>query len=161
MIEGRTVRFTTLCVSALCGALLGCGERRIAAEADAPHLTGGAGGGWADSGSPSSSSGGTTSAGEGGSGGAGPATATTPCPFTCHDDCPALGALEVEGSCAVPNERCCWLGAPSDPYPSGGGSSIDGSAPIPVDELPVIPEMPDGKPGTRRFDVIPPRKDTP
>ncbi|WP_437866989.1 glucuronyl esterase domain-containing protein [Sorangium sp. So ce363] len=141
MIERRTIRFTTLCVGALCGALMGCSERGPAAEADAPRLTGGAGGGGAGGSSPSSSSGGTTSAGEGGSGGGGPAT--TPCTFTCHDDCPALGALEVEGSCAVPSERCCWLGAPSDPYPSGGSSSVDDSAPIPVDELPVISEMPD------------------
>ncbi|AUX21861.1 uncharacterized protein SOCEGT47_023570 [Sorangium cellulosum] len=150
MIEHRTLRFAGLCIGALCGALAGCTGGDPAAEdaasggmtpvsgsggADAAGGTGGGGAG----GSPVSS-GGATSAGGGESGGG---SASAPCTFICHDDCPALGALEVEGRCGAPSERCCWLGAPSDPYPSGGGASADDPGPIPVDDLPLIPEMPD------------------
>ncbi|WP_437281608.1 hypothetical protein WME90_13960 [Sorangium sp. So ce375] len=138
MVEHRAIRFTSLCIGALCGALLGCSERGPAVEdAAASGMAPVSGSGGTDA--PPLAGGGGQGAG-GGSGGGAP---SAPCTFTCHDDCPALGALEVEGSCGVPSERCCWLGAPSDPYPSGGSSPVDDSPPTPVDELPVIPEMPD------------------
>ncbi|WP_437479940.1 hypothetical protein WME75_34575 [Sorangium sp. So ce1014] len=140
MFEHRTIRFTSLCIGALCGTLTGCAERGPAVENAASGGMAPVGGSGGTSGSGGTDAPPLTGGGGGGSGGG---SASAPCTFTCHDDCPALGALEVEGSCGVPSERCCWLGAPSDPYPDGGSSSVDDSALIPVDELPLVPEMPD------------------
>jgi len=93
--------------------------------------------------------GGTSAGGGPAQTGAGGTSIEEECAWTCAQDCPALGGLEVEARCEEAGATCCWLGAPSDPYPDQGEAGIFQSRSLgdlePIADLPDPLTMLDGE----------------